>query len=117
MATVTFTWDKRRTVERVHNAAERTMVRIGEQAHIWWVGVVPVGKDTKHHKAGELRDSWFVSPVAGRAYIGIVFGATAPYAIYVELGHGTVPPQAPIRTVAGEVFPFIEIFFAQELVY
>jgi hypothetical protein len=115
MATVTFKWNRRQTVERVYGASSRTITRIGDQAHIWWVAVVPIGKNTKTHRAGQLRDSWFTDTVNGRSYIGILFGASAPYAIYVELGTGKMPPQAPVRTVAGEVFPFILPFLSQEL--
>lgn len=113
--TYTFKWNKDPVVSRVNGAAERTMQRVGQQAAIWWFAVVPVGKNTKRHRAGELRDSWFLRDVRSNGYFGIVFGASAPYAIYVELGTSLQPPQAPVRTVAGEAFPFIEIFLAQEL--
>ena len=98
-----FTWDQQRPMARIRRACHDAMQQIKDDAHAWWVVVVPI-------RSGRLRDSWFADVSVNVDAVWLTFGAghpPVPYVLYVELGTGVMPPRAPIRQTAGEVVPLI----------
>lgn len=93
---------------RARRVAEATLEELRDFAHVVWVVVVPVGQKRPADNEPHLRDTWFTRIEDRGGALWLIFGATARYAIYVELGTGKMAPRAPIRTTAGEVTPLIE---------
>ena len=107
--TLHFEFNKAALRARMYVAADRALERLKEDAHNWWLIVVPV-------ITGHLRDSWAAIVIESTTGVALIFGATARYAIYVELGSVTVgPPRAPIRTTAGEIVHFVIPYLREEL--
>lgn len=108
-------WNPREWEARVQGAAFNTLDRVANDAHSWWDLVAPVGDDPR--TSGDLKGSWFsnISSTGNFGQIVLHIGASVRYAIYVELGTGRMAPRAPLRTVAGEVFPLIEYYLYDEL--
>lgn len=113
--TLKFRWDDSRFRAAVARASERTLNKIGDDAHEWWLVIAPVGESRKGHEAGELRDSWFAVVINTQSGVILLIGASARYAIYVELGTSFMEPRAPIRQTAGEVAPLIPYVLRDEM--
>lgn len=111
----TFKWDGAKFKQHVYAAAERTLMRLSVDGQTYWQYIAPIGKSSAKHEAGELRDSWFAYVTVQEDMIVLVIGASARYAIYVELGTTYMQPQAPIRTTAAELTPLIPIYLEQEM--
>lgn len=111
--TLKFDWDATGAKERMVLAATVALGYMELDAYNWWDLIAPVGDDPR--TSGELKASWFSDVVAGENGVWLTFGAGVRYAIFVELGTGRMPPRAPLRTVAGEVFPFIEPYLQRAL--
>jgi hypothetical protein len=94
----------------MERAALATMNEVGDSGHDIWLSVVPV-------VTGQLRDSWFqtIERRGEGRVVMLIFGARIRYAIYVELGTTRMRPRAPIRTVAGEIAPFVLPTFRRKL--
>lgn len=107
-AQVKFMWDKQKALARMRGACDATLNDVAEAGHQFWVFVAPVGKSTKTHEAGELRDSWFAFVIETPVGPALIFGSSAPYAIFVEWGTGRFTPRMPIRRTAASIFPMIE---------
>lgn len=106
-----FRWAGARVREHVHEAARTTLQELSEDAHAWWLVVVPV-------ETGRLRDSWFSSVQDDPEMVRLVFGAGNPpveYVLYVELGTGLMWPRGMIRATAGEVVALLPSRFAANL--
>lgn len=106
--TLQFEWNHAPVQSRINAAGERVMRRLAQQAHSWWMLVVPV-------VTGQLRDSWFDDLQNLNGFILLTFGARAPYAIYVEVGTTFMEPRAPVRQTAGEAFALLPFMLADEL--
>src|SRR6476646_681927 len=100
-------WNPDAWEARLQAAAFNTLDRIANDAFQWWDLVAPVSDDPR--TSGWLKESWFtnISSTGQFGQIILHIGASARYAIYVELGTGRMAPRAPLRTVAAEVVPLI----------
>lgn len=112
---MTFQWNALAFRIRARDAAERALTRVAVDAYEWWAFIVPIGKSTKTHEAGTLRDSWGSGVLVSLDEVKLYIWADAPYAIYIELGTGVMPPRAPLRNTAGEVIPFVLPYFIEEI--
>ena len=113
--TMQFYWNKAPMINAVRQISQETLESMKPAAQTAWESVVPVGKeriyktsDRDPHKSGTLRDSWKSFVFAGRTAVTLFFGATARYAVYVELGTGKMAPRAPIRKTAEILAPTLK---------
>jgi len=111
--TLRFQWNGDAQYERVVTAAVGTAERLGVDATQWWEASAPVGDDPR--TSGELKREWFTDIEGHETSVVLTFGSRSRHAIFVELGTGKMTPRAPIRQVAGEIWPMIPYYFADEL--
>ncbi len=107
------TWHGALLREKVQDAAARALGSAEELGHAWWDVTAPVSSDKRTR--GGLRRSWFSYVNTLGNQVVLIFGANSPHAIYVELGTSKMPPQAPLRTVAGEMTAALPSYIEIEL--
>jgi len=112
--TLDFRWNKQPFVNAVRAITTQAMQNMKQPAFDAWLSVVPIGKDRGEHEAGTLRDSWDARVIPTQHGCVLYFGATAPYAIYVELGTGRMAPRAPVRKTAELIAPLVHPYLVRE---
>lgn len=95
------------------SGARQALGSVEEIGHSYWDMAAPVSNDKRTR--GGLKDSWFKEFKENGTSITLIFGASAPYAIFVELGTSKMGPEAPLRTTAGEMVAILPYLVAQEL--
>lgn len=84
------TWNGPQVLQEVFNAVVEAFEQVSDEALNYMQSVVPV-------RTGNLRDSCFVNIRLDGTRLQVRIGASAYYAVYVELGTSRTPAQPYIR--------------------
>lgn len=95
-----FDWNRDAAVRRMQAAGRRALESLQPDAQTIWDSIVPV-------KTGFLRASWYSVVTPSGTLLMLTFGATAFYAIFIELGTIHMEPRYPLRRTAQAVAPLI----------